>query len=79
MSASQQQRADIKAKYYHKDPWNPENLDNAWLDNTTKLNMERATKTLIRNKREDPSNPDLLALDVLRNYQNAYYNQRGSE
>jgi hypothetical protein len=41
--------------------------------------MERATKTLIRNKREDPSNPDLLALDVLRNYQNAYYNQRGSE
>jgi len=58
----------MKAKYYHKDPWNPETLDNAWLDNTTKLNVERATKTLIRDKREDPLNPDLLALDVLRNY-----------
>jgi len=40
------------AKYYHKDPWNPETLDNAWLDSTSRLSVQNAAKTLIRNKRE---------------------------
>ena len=32
-------RVDPMAKYYHKDPWNPETLDNAWLDSTARLSV----------------------------------------
>jgi hypothetical protein len=77
----QKQQNEIKEKYYFDDHWNPEEIDDAWFDSSLRLDMERAAKSLIQQRKKNPDSKehDLIAKEVLMNYQNAYYNERGSE